>query len=94
MTSVYPNFTGGGLLAGATPSGPTPTPAKYHTGSVKQQAPGTGMDQWHLDMRMVAVRTSLPTADGSSDWSVMCAVTGGHYSNYDGVSSWPDILVL
>jgi hypothetical protein len=66
------------------PAPRNPTPSNYGTGSVKRDPASLA----------VAVRTNIPDPDSAHDWGVMTVDRGGHYSPWDDVASWDDLLVL
>lgn len=60
----------------------TPTPAQYTAGAVRR----------HTTTRAVAVRSSLPSSDGTLDWAVQTVDYGGYYAAWDDVNTgWVDV---
>jgi len=66
------------------PAPRAPTPANYGVGSVKRDPASLA----------VAVHTNIPDPDSAHDWGVMTVDRGGHYSPWDDVTSWDDVLIL
>jgi len=60
---------------------PVTTPEIYITGALKQD-PVT---------LAVAVRTNIPSVDGSFDWAVMTIDRGGHYARWEEIADWSNI---
>ena len=63
----------------------TPTPVEYQEGAVRQDTVTLA----------VAVRTNIPTPDGTLDWLVTTVDYGGYYASWDDVGdnapTWVDI---
>jgi hypothetical protein len=57
------------------------TQPTYATGAVKQDP----------ETKAVALRTDLPSEDGSMDWGVMTVNNGGHYASTEAVADWTDL---
>lgn len=62
---------------------PPPTPAQYTTGMIRRNTSSLSC----------AVRTGLPTVDGTLDWIVMTTNYGAYYGNWGevGGSNWIDV---
>ena len=58
------------------------TPPTFEEGAVKQDP----------ESKAVAVRTNYPDPYFDHQWGVMTIDRGGHYSSFDEVESWPDMV--
>jgi hypothetical protein len=67
----------------AEPTGPTPTPLAYSTGSIKQDPVSLA----------VAVRTNIPDPYLGHAWAVMTVDRGGHFAAWEDVQNWEDVKV-
>ena len=67
----------------AEPTGPTPTPLAYSTGSIKQDPVSLA----------VAVRTNIPDPYLGHAWAVMTVDRGGHFAAWEDVQNWDDVKV-